>query len=748
MDKYTSLKEELLKINQDIYALFSRAESIPGVTDHTFTDWEETCSGINKQIKEEIIRVAVVGPIKSGKSTYINALFKGDYLKRGAGVVTSIVTRACTGAHLKAELLFKSWDEVNADIQQAMVLFPSFNQRLENKGFDIRRRKDRTDLQQALVALSTEQLINKGARNVGSVLLSSYLKGYERVKDIVSSDAVVRQYEDDSFAEHQDFVSNESLATYLKDIQLEINSGKFDSSIEIADCQGSDSPNPLHIAMIQDYLLLTHLIIYIISSRTGLREADIKFLSMIRKMGIMDNILFVVNCDFSEHESLSDLKALLKKIEEEFSLIKPDPEIYSFSVLFNLFKEQRQNLSSKDSLRLDQWERERELTDFSDRETERFELFLDNKLTRDRYSLLLKNHLERLDVITRGIDHWIAINQNILAKDASGAKEIAEKIKHHQDSMNQIRSIIKSTLDGAIQKIEKKLKVEIDRFFDVKSGSALKDLVKFIRNYQVSYHDYQENLKASGFSNTLYIIFQDFKHALDTYMTETVNPEIIRFVRQQETSIREQLVSTAEPYELMVQDALVEYNSLMESFGISCIQANQQRIELPDMDSIKSVAGLSLPPAVASLRYSAKIKTEAVMRLGFYAVVKIFKRLFKKPIQIQNEEEIRAIKDGVVRIKRETERSIIFLFKDYRENIKFQYLFRLVEAVSNKLYEVLLERFQTYVTDLSNIVELVGDKRLDKQRTSELMSEMELTVKGLNQRIKTDRDKIDSIVAS
>ncbi len=748
MDTYTSLKEELLTINQEIHTLFSRAEQIPGVTAHPFTDWEETSNTINQQIKEEIIRVAVVGPIKSGKSSYINALFKGDFLKRGAGVVTSIVTRACTGENLRARLLFKSWDEVNAEIRQATVLFPSFSQRLENKEFDIRRRQDREDLQQALVALSTEQLINKGSRSVGSVLLSSYLKGYTRVKDIISSDEVVREYEDDRFIEHQDFVSNESLATYLKDIQLEINSGRFDSSIEIADCQGSDSPNPLHIAMIQDYLLLTHLIVYIISSRTGLREADIKFLSMIRKMGIMDNILFVVNCDFSEHESLSDLKALLKKIEEEISLIKADPKVFSFSVLFNLFKEQRQNLSSKDKLRLDQWEREKELTKFSDRETQRFELFLDNKLTRDRYALLLLNHLERLDVIARGIDHWIAINQNILAKDASGAKEVAEKIKHHQESMNRIKSIIKSTLDGAIQKIEKKLKTDIDRFFDVRSDSALKEAVEFIRNYQLSPHDYQESLKASGFSNTLYIIFQDFKHALDTYMTETVNPEIIRFVRQQEALIREHLVSTAEPYEVMVRDALVEYNSLMESFGISSIQTNQPGIELPDMDSIKSVAGLSLPPAVASLRYSAKIKTEAVMRLGFYAVVKLFKRLFKKPIQIQNEEEIRAIKYGILRIKRETERSIIFLFKDYRENIKFQYLFKLVGAVSNKLYEVILERFQTYLTDLSSVVELVGDQRLDKQRTSDLLRKMESTVKEISPKIKIVRDTIDSTVTT
>lgn len=744
MDTFTSLKEELLNINREVYSLLSRAESVPGMTEHAFAGWEETCKGINKQIEKEIIRVAVVGSIKSGKSTFINALFKGDYLKRGAGVVTSIVTRVCSGKSLKAKLLFKTWDEINADIRQAMVLLPSLSQDSEKGHYDIRRRKDRKDLEQALTALSTEQLINKGARNVNSILLSSYLKGYESVQDIIASEPMVKQYEDDRFREHRAFVSNEFLAVYLRDIHLEINSDKIDRHIEIADCQGSDSPNPLHIAMIQDYLLLTHLIIYVISSRTGLREADIKFLSMIRKMGIMDNILFVVNCDFSEHESTSELNTLIKKIKEELSLIKPAPEIFSFSALFNLFKKLRQNLSSKDSLRLDQWEQERGLTAFSDREAERFALTFHQKLTKDRYTLLLQNHLERLDVISKGIDQWILINQNMLAKDASSAMEIANKVKHHQKSMNQMKSIIKSTLDGAVQEIEKKLKKDIDRFFDVKSGGAINDAVEFCRNYQTSYHDYQENLKASGFSNTLYLIFQDFKQALDTFMAETLNPEIIRFAREQEARIREHFDAIAGPYELMVQDALAEYNSLMESFGIDCIQNTQKRIELPDIDTIKSLAGLSLPPAVASLRYTAKIKTEAVMRLGFYTAIKLFKRLLKRPLQSQNEEAVLALKDGVLRMKRETERSIIFLFKDYRENIKFQYIFKLVDAVSNKFYQALLDRFQAYVTDLMNVVELVSDTRVDKERTTELLKEMETTGHRINREIETVRNKIES----
>ena len=743
METYTSLKEDLLEINKDVYALFSNAKSMPGMTAHAFDDWEKTSIGINKQIAEEIIRIAVVGAIKSGKSTVINALFKGDYLKRGAGVVTSIVTRVRSGKSLKAKLFFKSWDDVNSDMQQAMVLLPALNRHWENDRFDIRRQKERMDLQQALSALSSEQLITKGARNASSVLLSSYLKGYESVKEIISSDNVTRQYNGGRFAKHRDFVGEDALAAYLRDIQLEINSEGVDGNIEIADCQGSDSPNPLHIAMIQDYLLLTHLIIYVVSSRTGIREADIKFLSMIKKMGIMDNILFVVNCDFSEHDSLDDVNILVKKIKEELSLIKPDPDIYAFSALYNLFKQQRDHLSPKDEMRLEQWEQETALTEFSGQETERFEWSFHQKLTRERYALLLKNHLERLDVISTGIDHWILLNQKILSKDASSAGEIIEKIKHHQGSMNQMKSVIKSTLDGAVQKIEQKAKTDIDRFFDVRSGKILNDIIEFVRDYHIPYHDYEKNLKVSGFSNTLYLIFQEFKHALDFFMAETVNPELIRFIRQAETGIREQLGSIAGPYELMVQDALVAYSNLMESFGIECIQTKQKKIELPDMDAIKGMIGLSLPPLVAAMHYSARIKTEAVVRLSFYAMVKVFKRIIKRPIQHKNEEEILALKDGVLRMKRETERSIIFLFKDYRENIKFQYMFKLVQAASNNLYEALLDRFQAYVTDLSNVVQLVNSKKVDKHQTFELLKAMELAGREINQRINSFRGKIE-----
>jgi len=737
MATYNSLKKDILQINKDISGLFLDARSITGTSDHTFADWQKTCDAINSQMSGEIIRVAVVGPIKSGKSTFINSLFKGEYLKRGAGVVTSIVTRIRNGKKLKAKLLFKSWNEINSDMEQALVLFPSLEWRNENYRFDIRQKKERMDLQKALISLNSEHLISNGARNVNNILLTSYLKGYEKIKDMISLETPTSQYENELFSEHWTFVGDGSMAVYLKDVQLEIDSGNIDSNIEIADCQGSDSPNPLHLAMIQDYLLLTHLIVYVVSSRTGLREADIKFLSIIKKMGIIDNIIFVINCDFSEHESINDLKSLIENVKEELAIIKPSPEIYSLSALFNLFKAQRANLSQKDRLRLEQWEKEPELTAFSDSEAARFESSFYNRLTKGSYSLLLKNHLERLRIVSFGMERLIYFNQNMLTRDAHSANEIVEKIKKHQEGMRQIELVIKNTLAGSTKKINHDLKTDIERFFDIRSGDLLQGIIEFIRDFKVSYQQYEENLKAFGFPKTLYLVFQEFKQALDTYMTETTNPEVIRFIREKEKQVHENLESIADPFDVMVQDAIVGYNDMMENFGIVRSFESPERIDLPDIDTIKAITGLTLPPAVAYMRYTAKIKTEAVMRLGFYTVVKFFKKILKKPIERKNEEGILALQAGVLRMKRETERSMAFFFKDYQENIKFQYMYKIVEAVSNSLYESLIDRFQAYAADLSNIVELINDKLIDKEQASTTLQEMAITTGKIEEKINT-----------
>jgi hypothetical protein len=686
--------------------------------------------------------VAVVGAIKSGKSTFVNSLFMGDYVMRGAGVITSIVTRIRKGNALNATLYFKSWDEINSEIANAMVLLPSADRRLTDDGFDIRREQSRELLQKALDDLDADQWITDDTRNMNSVLLLSYLRGFDEVEEIIQPDTETRQCFKKNFSEHRSFVANDALAVYLRDIELEINSGDLDPHVEIADCQGSDSPNPLHLTSIQDYLVRTHLIVYVISSRTGVRQADIRFLSMIKKMGIMDNMLFVLNCDFSEHDSIDDLNRLVERVEEELSLIKPDPILFPISALYNLFISRKEVLSQRDRQRLSQWNKEKELTGFSGRNSDLFMAAFSDKVTSGKFLLLLKNNVERLNVIVSGIKDWVRINHEIFSRDAESAVAIIDKIKQHQLQINGIKSMINSTLDGAVQKVKQVLKADIDQFFDVRYGDVMEDIVALIRGFTISFSDYRETLETAGFSKTLYQVFQEFKQTLDTFMAETINPEVIRFVRSKEGWIRQYLEAISTPYESIARDALTEYAESMGQFGISLNPDPLQGVDLPDTETLKTIAGLTLPTAGAMMHYSTRIRTEAVVRLGYYSLAKVFKRVLRKKVQNQKEEGILALKDGVSRMKKDTELSVIAHFKDYKENIKFQYLFKIVDAIAASFSKILGDRFRACDTDLTQLLDQIGKRQDDRQIISETLHGMTNTIDAIDSRIQLLRKSL------
>ncbi len=744
MDTYRNLKDEVLQINRDMSMLFSTAKSIPGMGDYSFGDWEKTCDQLPGQLSEDIIRVAIVGPIKSGKSTFLNSIFKGEFVKRGAGVITSIVTRVRNGRRLRAKLFFKTWDEINAEMEAALVLFPSAGWRSENSRFDIRQARERRELAQALAELSSDQLITRSTRNINNVLLSSYIKGYDTVKSLMNAQDAIHVYEGDQFADHKHFVGNESLAVYLKDILLEIDSSHVRADVEIADCQGSDSSNPLHLAMIQEYLLLTHQMVYVISSRTGLRRADIRFLSMIKKMGILDNIIFVINCDFSEHESTDDLINLVDRIREELSMLKPDPQIYTFSALFNLFNANTAALSDKEQLRMKHWQADEAFVALSNRESNRFETVFFDDMARKRNALLLRNHIERLGVILTGFGDWIALNRNILAKDADGVAETVKKIKKHQLKLNKIKTTINKTLSGAQPEIKTTLQQEVHLFFDKRAGSVNRSIINFIDGYGLSPHKYTQSLDDTDFTQILFLVFQDFKQAIDTYIAESINPELIRFIQSNQKQIEDYFSSLILPFDTMMEEAFEEINGLSDSFDATAERSSGRPIRPPQMADIIKTNGLRPPKLIGATHYSARIKAEAVMRLGYYKAVRKSKSVFKKSNNRPGEVRIKVLDEALRRMKRETAKSITFHLKDFRENLKFSYFFKLVEAVSVSFGQTALQHFQAYFSDLSATIERIGTRKSDKEKAKRILDKLEQECREMMAKIDGIRTDIQN----
>jgi hypothetical protein len=446
---------------------------------------------------------------------------------------------------------------------------------------------------------------------------------------------------------------------------------------------------------------------------------------MIKKMGILDNILFVINCDFSEHESMEELETLLGKVKEELALIKSDPEVYTFSALFNLFSSPQLTLSEKDKLRMLQWKAEEKLTEFSTGETMRFQSAFDLRLSSRRSAVLLRNHLERLRVVLSGMGNWIGINRDILARDSQSSREMMQKLRTHQERVDQMKTVLQTTISGAISKIKQKLNTDVNRFFDAHSGEIIKKIFTFIKDYQGLTQPVKGKADLPGVSRTMYLGYQDFKQSLDKFITEDINPEIIRFVKMQEKEIGNYFETITKPYNAMLSDVYDEYIRMMKKLGVSLNIEKQVKIELPDMAAWLQQSGLNPPKLVTTMNYSARIKTAAILHLGVYSLQRNLKKILKKPAGKKAEVFRQALHGGTQQMKRETLKSVVEQLKDYRENLKFAFLLKLVEKFAENLSDLMVDRFQLFFTDLTAVADRLDSTKTDRQHTSNILEEMD-----------------------
>jgi hypothetical protein len=469
---------------------------------------------------------------------------------------------------------------------------------------------------------------------------------------------------------------------------------------------------------------MAHLLVYVVSSRTGLRRADIKFLSMIKKMGILDNILFVLNCDFSEHPSIEELSSLAGRVAEELSLIKPEPELFAFSALFNLFASQDGSLSDKDRRRLEAWRAEPDLVGFSRQESVRFSAAFDEILTRKRYTLLYQNPIERMSAVNAGMANWIGVNRDILSRDASTAGEIAGRIRKHRERFGQILQALQSSLSGVVPKIREQVGADVNRFLDPGSGEVMKAVNGFITRYSFAPGVHAETVQSGGFSHALYQVFQEFKQALDGFITEQVNPEIIRFIALEEERVKEAVEAIAAPYRSLIEDAFGEFCYLMKTLGIPIDCIRPEAMGLPSVESLMRTSGLRLPPLATTIGYTARIRTEAILRRGLYRAVTQLKKALKKPVET-GEGDLRALQEGVKRIQQETRQSFVFHLRDYQENLKFAYLFRLSEVVAQRLSQAVAEQVQAYSSDFATLAHQLSSRKEDKEKAAAVLMEMD-----------------------
>lgn len=694
--------------------------------------YRERCRGIPDRIRSGRLKIAVIGVIKSGKSTLINALTQRELVKRGAGVMTAITTRIRKGRKNRASVFLKSWDEINSTLERCLDTFPMDGRKDEpEKPFDIRRKKDRAYLEHVFSVLEQAFPVTEQGIRPEILTFKHALDGFETCKDIVAADAECLCFEGREFDRHQAFTADPARAFYTRDVLLEVFGKTVDSRVEIADCQGADSTDPEQLSRVVSYIQSANLIIYCISSRTGLRQSDIGFLKLIRRLGLVKNLIFVNNCDLSEHESLEDLQQIQERIRGELRLFTPDPAIYSFSALFALFSSMEKRLLQRSRKRLVLWREDKEMAAFSAENARNFRNAFNARLDRHFHTLLVSNHLERLRMMVTDMAQKADLMSDVMDSDQDRRRITETRLTDIRENTTRLKSIVDNSMAAAVSGLKREIDSELTNAFSKDRIQIRKRVKAFIRRTPMDAAPFRPRIKELGLKKILFLMFQDFKRELDRYTVEVILPDIRAMVSQQEARIETYFQSLLDAYRIDLMAPARGMDLLTEEI----LSTQNAALTAVDMDAIKKILGLEFPSTLFSPRYTGRIRARALTGLGFHTLVHLFDMVIRKTRTFSFTP---GFENAAKKIKNEIQASANHGITKVHEDLKSGYFMPLIRAATRDFEDKIQDRFSFYESLDRDMADLLSLKHAEKK-------EQQMKIDNIKKRLEKIRLDLDKI---
>ncbi|MFP5213526.1 MAG: hypothetical protein ACLGPL_09120, partial [Acidobacteriota bacterium] len=585
-----------------------------------------------------------------------------------------------------------------------------------------------------------------GRLDPGFILINSFFEGYRSVYANMG-DAVNRLIFDEStMGQHQRYVGQEGSAVYVRDMELHYPVDWLGERVEVADCQGSDSPNPLHLELLQQYLLGAHFILYVVSSRTGLREADFKLIDFIKTLRMLPQTFFIVNADLDGHPDREDLDRLAERVRTELAWVAPDPQVFTFSALYHLTDQLGENAPDRERKRLELWKGEEALSRLTE---EGFSTFRDQLVRRigdQRARILLATGLSRLAMVAGSIMDTAGAQKSFLAQDLDHLKKSSGRLKDQHKALHGTLSTLQNAIFGLRDTVRGELDESVDRYFAANEGVIVKETLDMVDCYPIDskYEDLGDHRK---FVRGFYQFYIEFRQTLSRYLVERVNLRIIEFAKQEEHFLEARFVSSSAAFWSLFAKALEDYRAEMAQFHVDLRTAGgEQGCEW-------SPSERATPPSFSAfVDHDALGRGILLMKFGLGRFTRfltgIKARIGSKDKDLlqwkrQGDETIR---EAVSLVKSEARAELVGAFRNYARSFKSAYLYRMLDEVTVRLMEDFRVRAEMTQLDFANLLrqsELKGEERvamldlLDRtlQVTGGMMDELD----GLRCAVNLDR---------
>lgn len=691
--------------------------------------WRGYLAGACESFKDHLLKIAVVGSVKSGKSTLINSMIGADLLRRGAGIVTAFITRVVSGEAKGGWIDLKSRAQINSEINQALRMLPVFaGEESEQREFVLHNPEDRSRIESLCAKMKTEWLQGRGGIDPYFLFLERILQGFDQVGEKIGEAPGRISLGEKEISEHQLYAGEEYRSVYVEDIEVHYPVSWLGENIELADCQGSDSPNPNHFELLQQYLLTSHFILYVVGSRTGLREADFKLLDLIKSMRMFPQTLFVLNLDFDILSSEDEIRAIAERVRSELGWIVPDPHLFSFSALSQLLKQLGEKASKPERRRFKLW-KETKVFKGAEAGWSLFKNELEERICAQRSRVLLGCGLSRLAMIAAGINDTVRVRRSALETNLAGVEEREEKLRARHLALQSTLQNLSDTVSGLNRSIKSDLDTIIDRCFDSSGGTIIREALDLVDHYPVSMDRQKEIADYAGLIREYYGFYLEFRRSLSRHLIEKINLRIVEFAKEEEYRLAERIRKSSEALWSFFDAALADYRGEIPG------ATPGERIIPPHngFSGFAQAAGIVPPCFSLFLQRNSLARGILFLKFGLTSFPDILSGIKSQMRRLKGKGEDDQPVEPLFLKAREMARSearseLLRAFGDFRESIRSGFFHRLVDEGCILLLEEFRTRAEMTQIDFTNLLQqgsLEGAQRLAAMET--LMRAQQIT---------------------
>jgi len=744
---------------REIEAFCLEAESRAPVMKTLWNGWRKGLDSILEKTGQAapVSRVAVIGSIKSGKSTFVNALLRDDVLRRGAGTITSAVTRVTSAPVPRATITWKGWKKAGAEAGFAAALLAGLTGCEEPpETVDLRREEDREFIRRLLERLGPSPVGLPGHALSQLARLRALWSGFGLVGARLAEEGTSTVLEGEEFRRHREIVSSDDTAAYVDDVRVESPFPEGLPHTEIADCQGSDSLNPSHLVSVQDYLLRTDWAVYLVSSVMGLREADKKLLEVVKSLGLENHVVFVLNADMDAHPGLEDLQRVESTVREWVGSHFGPPRLYTVNLLLELFQGLRDKgaLPEREARRLDSWRQDAQMFSALQARWQDLHSFWRDEVA-PAAGRLQHTFARRALVNLVGRLRWsLEIAANPREVDLAALKVCVVETEN-------LLPNLESHLQGTTQKAERQVRTGLDDLLHPSLSEAGKAVKTFIQEYRSQWNP-EQTIRAGGklrITGMTLALAEEFNQALQLYLIEKINPAVASQVRELRDGVQHDFSSVLEMYQAILSN---NYLKLRQSHRpVSAgprAEGGPQGEASPGAGSdggrVEAGGGLARQlledPQVElfslKLELTLTRKVLAVARQRWLLVFRKAKgwflhRAFKKPLEdeyVVAAEVLLHWREKVVKMLKKEGRALTREgMVRYREHLEYQVLTRYIRDLAGACREELKARFEAFQNEMEQARKAPGLSDREVLGVRGFLPAWQARLKEIESRIRT-----------